>query len=156
LRATGSGFFAVLTPSGAAVCAIAPGTARRTATSAPAINMRLCIHILTGTCINRDSPDDPRTDVNIRVFRPSCKNRSEVRTVALREILGNGTHATIAEIAIVEFHVGRVMRLTLLAPDIVEAILDGGQPADTTLAALMKPFPVEWGRQRRTFATARP
>ena len=94
--------------------------------------------------------------MNIRVFRPSCKNRSEVRTVALREILGNGTHATIAEIAIVEFHVGRVMRLTLLAPDIVEAILDGGQPADTTLAALMKPFPVEWGRQRRTFTTARP
>jgi hypothetical protein len=41
-------------------------------------------------------------------------------------MLENGTHATIAEIAaaekINESYVGRVLRLTLLAPDIVEAI----------------------------------
>lgn len=35
-------------------------------------------------------------------------------------------------------------RVTLLAPDIVEAILDGQQPAGMTLPALMEPFPVEW------------
>ena len=44
-----------------------------------------------------------------------------------------GTHATIAEIAaaekINESYVGRVLRLTLLAPDIVEAVLNGRQPA---------------------------
>ena len=44
-------------------------------------------------------------------------------------MLENGTHATIAEIAaaekINESYVGRVLRLILLAPDIVEAILDG-------------------------------
>ena len=42
---------------------------------------------------------------------------------------GDGTYATIREIAaaekINESYVGRVLRLTLLAPDIVEAILDG-------------------------------
>jgi hypothetical protein len=43
----------------------------------------------------------------------------------------------------------RVLRLTLLAPDIVEAILDGRQPAEMTLPALMGPFPVEWEGQRR-------
>jgi hypothetical protein len=32
--------------------------------------------------------------------------------------------------------------LTLLAPEIVEAILDGRQPANMTLAGLMRPFPV--------------
>ena len=56
----------------------------------------------------------------------------------------SGTHATIAEIAaaeqINESYVGRVLRLTLLAPDTVEAIMDGRQPADVTLAVLMKPF----------------
>jgi DNA-binding IscR family transcriptional regulator len=45
-------------------------------------------------------------------------------------MLENGTYATIAEIAaaekINESYVGRVLRLTLLAPDIVEAILYGG------------------------------
>ena len=34
-----------------------------------------------------------------------------------------------------------------LAPAIVEAILDGRQPADMTLAALMRPFAVGWQRQ---------
>src|SRR3954468_5322637 len=63
------------------------------------------------------------------------------------EMLENGTHATIAEIAaaekINESYVGRVLRLTLLAPDIVEAILNGRQPAEATLTGLMKPFAVE-------------
>jgi len=36
---------------------------------------------------------------------------------------------------------GRILRLTLLAPNIVEAILNGRQPADITLAMLMKSFP---------------
>ena len=38
---------------------------------------------------------------------------------------------------------------TLLAPDIVEAILDGRQPPQLTLAWLMKPFPLQWERQRK-------
>jgi hypothetical protein len=35
----------------------------------------------------------------------------------------------------------------LLAPEIVEAILDGRQPTEMTLAALMGPFPTEWQEQ---------
>ncbi len=45
-------------------------------------------------------------------------------------------------------YVSRVLRLTLLAPDIVEAALDGRQAQDMTLPVLMGPFPVEWERQR--------
>jgi hypothetical protein len=41
----------------------------------------------------------------------------------------------------------RVLRLTLLAPEIVEAIL-GGRQGEMTLPALMKRFPVEWEMQR--------
>jgi hypothetical protein len=48
--------------------------------------------------------------------------------------------------------VGRVLRLTLLAPDIVEAILGGRQPAELTLAVLMRPFPVEWKAQESTLS----
>jgi integrase len=46
---------------------------------------------------------------------------------------------------------GEVVRLTLLAPDIVEAILDGRQPVEMTLAVLMRPFPVGWVTQRLVF-----
>ena len=44
-------------------------------------------------------------------------------------------------------YVSRVLRLTLLAPTIVEAVLDGRQPPEMTLAALMQPFPVVWREQ---------
>jgi hypothetical protein len=74
------------------------------------------------------------------------------RAFRWRAMLENGTHATIAEIAaaekINESYVGRVLRLTLLAPDIVEAILGGRQPAELTLALLMRPFPVQWEAQK--------
>jgi hypothetical protein len=41
----------------------------------------------------------------------------------------------------------RVLRLPLLAPDMVEAILDGRQPERMTLPMLMKTFLVEWKQQ---------
>ena len=75
------------------------------------------------------------------------------RAFRWREQLEDGTHATIAEIAagekINETYVGRVLRLTLLAPDIVEAIGGGRQPAEMTLAGLMRPFAVRWTAQVR-------
>ena len=40
----------------------------------------------------------------------------------------------------------RVLRLTLLAPDIVEAILDGRQPEGMQLDDLIDGFPLEWER----------
>lgn len=69
-----------------------------------------------------------------------------------RKLLETGVHATVEDIAAAEkinaSYVSRVLRLTLLAPSIVEAILDGRQGPQITLAKLMKPFPVEWDRQR--------
>lgn len=44
----------------------------------------------------------------------------------------------------------RVLRLTLLAPDIVEAILDGRQAPELTLARVLESFPVDWADQPRT------
>jgi hypothetical protein len=69
-----------------------------------------------------------------------------------RRLLEEGRFGTLAELADAErisrSYVCRVLRLTLLAPDIVERILDGRQTA--ALAELLKPFPVEWERQRNS------
>ena len=46
------------------------------------------------------------------------------------------------------------MRLTLLAPDIVEAILDGRQPEGITLPGLMEPFSIMWAEQRASIDTS--
>ncbi len=46
-------------------------------------------------------------------------------------------------------YVAKILRLTLLAPDIVEAILDNRHPDILMWRELSRPFPVEWGEQRR-------
>lgn len=79
--------------------------------------------------------------------------KAVARAFRWRRMLETGRFATIKELSAAEkinpSYVSRVLRLTLLAPDIVEAILDGRQPEGMTLQALMEPFPVEWGRQQR-------
>ena len=69
-------------------------------------------------------------------------------------MLETGTIATVREIAaaekISESYVSRVPRLTLLAPEIVEAILDGRQAPEMTLPMLMGPFSMEWADQGRS------
>ena len=66
-------------------------------------------------------------------------------------MLDSGECGSITELAerekINRSYVCRVLRLTLLAPEIVEGILDGRQQEEVNLPALMKGFPVEWGRQ---------
>jgi hypothetical protein len=73
------------------------------------------------------------------------------RAFRWQAMLETGRYATIREIAKAEkinpSYVSRVLRLTLLAPYIVEAILDGRQPAEMTLAGLMAPFAVVWEEQ---------
>jgi hypothetical protein len=73
------------------------------------------------------------------------------RAFRWRRMLETGGYGTIDELAAAEkinsSYVSRLLRLTLLAPDIVEAILDGRQPDGVTLPGLMEPFPVEWERQ---------
>ena len=75
------------------------------------------------------------------------------RAFRWRNMLESGECATIREIAsaerINETYVGRVLRLTLLAPEIIEAIVQGRQPAGVQLDALMRRFPVGWGEQNR-------
>jgi hypothetical protein len=92
------------------------------------------------------------TDAPITRHVDSAMVKAIARAFRWREMLENGTHATIAEIAagekINESYVSRVLRLTLLAPDIVEVILNRRQPAEMTLAALMQPFAVGWDAQK--------
>ena len=74
------------------------------------------------------------------------------RAFRWRRMLESGVVSTVGEIAarekINKSYVSRVLRLTLLAPEIVEAILDGRQAPEMTLPGLMEPFPVVWGWQR--------
>jgi hypothetical protein len=68
-------------------------------------------------------------------------------------LLEEGRYRSAAEIAeaegVTRSFVNRLLRLTLLAPDIVEAILDGKQPKAMQLEELTDAIPSEWEKQRK-------
>src|SRR4051812_26523298 len=74
------------------------------------------------------------------------------RAFRWRKMLESGEFATIREIAdaekINESYVGRLLRMTLLAPDIVKGILGGRQPVALNMDKLMKWLPMGWRQQR--------
>lgn len=87
--------------------------------------------------------------------QPSRTDNTLIKALARafrwKRMLDTGEFATIAELAaregIAPSYMTRVMRLTLLAPDIVEAILEGKQDPEVTLVRVLEPFPVEWAKQ---------
>ena len=72
-----------------------------------------------------------------------------------QRMLDEGRFASVRELADAErvglSYISRILRLTLLAPDIVEKVMDGGPTAG--LARLLEPFPIEWEKQREQFLT---
>ncbi len=80
------------------------------------------------------------------------------RAFRWKRMLESGEYATIAELAeregIASSYMTRVLRLTLLAPDIIEGILEGKQGPEVTLARLLEPLPAYWCEQRNVLFTA--
>lgn len=81
--------------------------------------------------------------------------KSIARAFRWQRLLENGTYTCLEDIAqsekISASFVSRYHRLVLLAPDIVEAILEGRQPAQLTMKDLLVPFPQGWVEQRSKF-----
>ena len=78
------------------------------------------------------------------------------RAFRWKRMLESGEFTTTKELAAHEkighSYLTRVLRMTLLAPDIAEAILGETPPRSVTLAALMEPYPMDWDEQRDVFA----
>jgi len=74
------------------------------------------------------------------------------RAYRYQKLLDEGRYASITETAATERiergYLGSLLRLTLLAPDLVEAVLDGRQSEAVTLPRLIEPLPPDWTDQR--------
>ena len=85
--------------------------------------------------------------------------RMIVRAFRWRRQLEDGAYARLSDIAATEkvtvSFISRVLRLTLLAPEIIEAIFVGTQPRSLQMVRLFKPFPIEWEQQRVHFGFSR-
>jgi hypothetical protein len=81
-----------------------------------------------------------------------------VRAHRWRDLLEGEKHASAADLAKAEkvndSYLSRILRITLLAPDILETILDGRQPKGLELRALMSPLPLDWDSQRNLLGFA--
>ncbi len=79
------------------------------------------------------------------------------RAFRWKRMLESSEFATIAELAeregIAPSYMTRVLRLTLLAPDIVEAILDGRLRTKANLSGMMEALPSDWTTQRTTWTS---
>ena len=73
-------------------------------------------------------------------------------------MIDTGKHRSITELAkalnVDRSYLGRILRLTLLAPNIVEAVACGNEPSGLSLERLVKRMPVMWEEQRRAFGFA--
>ena len=90
----------------------------------------------------RPAPDGAKVNAAPIIRRiDNAMVKAIARAFRWRDMLEAGEYATIREIAaaekINETYVGRMLRMTLLAPDIVEAILNGRQPTGLQLDGLM-------------------
>ncbi len=92
--------------------------------------------------------------------RPRIDNtmvKAIARAHRWRRLLESGQFTSMRDLAkaekINDSYLARVLRLTLLAPDIVEAILDGRQPAKLQVDVLLKPLPLGWDVQRAMLAS---
>jgi hypothetical protein len=102
------------------------------------------------------SPDGQPIAAPIRQRVDNTLLRALVQAFHWKNQLEVGKFATVSELAAAEglngSYVSHVLRLTLLAPDLVEAILEGRQPAMIQLQALVRAVPNFWDEQRLSFA----
>ena len=101
------------------------------------------------------SPDGVPSWAKPRTRIDNTMVKALARAFRWRRLLEAGVYSTIEEIAAAEkintSYVSRILRMALLAPTIIELIVDGRQPVDLTMAKLMKPFPLEWRGQLKQF-----
>jgi len=85
--------------------------------------------------------------------------KAAVRAHRWRRKIESGQSKSITDLAeqegVTDAYVCRLLPLTCLAPDIVEAILDGRQPKGLRLAEMLGNGPPGWEEQRRAWGFAR-
>ena len=97
-------------------------------------------------------------DVVVPVRGDPALIKALARGFRWRRMLEEGRYASISEMAKAEGvergYVGTLLRLTLLPPEMVEAIVAGRQPEGVTLKRALEGVPVGWGDQKAAFTGA--
>lgn len=97
------------------------------------------------------TPDGSIAQATPRARPDSALLKALARGFRWKKMLQEGGYQTLEEIANAEninpSYVSRLLRMTLLAPELVDEVLAGRQPTALTMALAMQPFPLEWKTQ---------
>lgn len=97
------------------------------------------------------TPDGIPVSQPSRARPDSALLKALARGFRWKKMLQEGAYQTLEEIADAEninpSYVSRLLRMTLLSPEIVEAVLAGRQPPGLTMARAMQPFSPRWADQ---------
>ncbi|HEY8613958.1 MAG TPA: hypothetical protein VIL69_22080 [Roseomonas sp.] len=110
--------------------------------------------------VGRKTVVTPEAKASAAMPAPAIPTRADpallkalARAFRYQRMLDEGQYASITEMAEAEKldrgYMGRLLQLTLLAPDIVQAILDGRPVPELGLPTLLHPLPLEWSEQQQ-------
>lgn len=105
-------------------------------------------------------PDGLEGHIPAKPRRDDTLLKALTRAHRWRRMIESGHCKSITDLAaqedVTEPYVSRILALTILAPDITEAILDGRQPRSLKLSELLRNIPLDWNEQRETFGFVSP
>ena len=104
--------------------------------------------IFAPEALDGDVPDGP-ADVQAAVVQALGRASSWAEAIESGEVHSISDLARTLDVD--NSYVVRILKLTTLAPDIIEAILHGEEPSGLSLAQLIRTFPMDWERQRALF-----
>src|SRR4051794_39832580 len=98
------------------------------------------------------APDGSELPPPAKLQPDGARHKALARARRWQKLLDRGVYGSVTEIAeaerISKSYVSRILRLALLAPDIVEAILGGWADQRVMLERLERPLPMGWEEQR--------
>jgi hypothetical protein len=104
------------------------------------------------------TPDGSQIVPSSKPWPDSTLVKALTRAWRWQGMLDDGIYTTVSEIGdaenISKSYVSRILRLALLAPDIVEAILAGRADQSLMLEKLERPLPACWAEQRGRILSA--
>jgi hypothetical protein len=98
------------------------------------------------------APDGSELAPNSKPQPDGALVKALARAWRWQRMLDEGLYMSVSEIGdaenISKSYVSRILRLALLAPDLVDGILAGSTDQTPMLEQLERPLPVSWGEQR--------
>ena len=100
--------------------------------------------------ISRDTPGDVHAQDDRRLIQTLAQAHQWLEQLLSGEV--SSLRRIAAAVGKSERYVSKVIRTAFIAPDLLEAVLEGRLPTQLTLAELTKDLPWDWNEQRRRFA----